>query len=392
MKENTSGKTLTKLAEFGSIFSEILAHSLVAPGKPLRWTIIANPSAGGFTINKRWKKHRDALNKTLEKARNNPLRSDACPSVFSKTRDNHQQSSEDSKGKLGIYGLVSTTGPGNAAEISKALLQEMAEEKDPFYLFITAGGDGTSLEVLQTLYQAPSALLSRLVIIRLPLGTGNDGAEAWEMEDALKLFINPTGIKTNCGIKLSTVTGKTWPNGEPLLAFNILSVGLDAFVTHMTNKMKGKLPGDSYKLWVDIAALLYDSIYKVDFMEVRGYDEKNAEVINFKEKLLLCAMGISGKRSYGSHKMILPDDRNVCAIKQMPLFRKIMLKNLFSSGGHIGKPESILCNAVRIEITGSHPILAQMDGETVRLEKSDFPIVIELTKPIIPVLKLIQND
>ena len=386
---NISGKTLIKLQEFGTIFSEILTHSLVIPGKPLRWTIIANPSAGGFTINKRWKNHLDALGKTLEKARNNPVRSDACPSILGKARRDGAQGSEDTTEKLGIYGLVPTKGPGDAAEICKSLLQEMSADNEAFYLFITAGGDGTSLEVLQALYHATPALLSRLAIIRLPLGTGNDGAEAWEMEDALKLLINPTRIETNCGVKLSTVSGKTWPNGEPFLAFNVLSVGLDAFVTHMTNKMKGKLPGDSYKLWVDIAALLYDKIYKVDFMEVRGYDEKHAEVKSFREKLLLCAMGFSGKRSYGSHKMILPDDRNVCAIKQTSLIRKIMLKNLFTSGGHAGRPEAFLFNAVRIEISGYHPILAQMDGETVRLEKQDFPIVIELTKPTTPVLKLV---
>lgn len=374
---------LNKLQSFGSVFSEILTRSLVAQGKPLRWTIIANPCAGGFTINKRWKEHQTALNNTLEKAQNNPLRTELCPSKLSLTPGDNSYSTE-----LGNYGVIPTTGPGNASEITKKLLQEISESAESFYLLVTAGGDGTSLESLQALYQAPSALLSRLAIIRLPLGTGNDGAEAWEMEDALKLLISPTRIEASCGVKLSTALGKTWPNGAPLLAFNILSVGLDAFVTHMTNKMKGKLPGDSYKFWVDISALLYDLVFKVDFMEVRAFDEKESEIKNFREKLLLCAMGTSGNRTYGAHKKILPDERNVCAIKQMPLFRKILLKNLFSTGDHVSKKESILFNASRIEISGSHPILAQMDGETVLLEKNDFPIIIELTKPLIPVLKM----
>jgi hypothetical protein len=45
-------------------------------------------------------------------------------------------------------------------------------------------------------------------------------------------------------------------------------------------------------------------------------------------------------------------------------------------------------NAHRVEISGEHPILAQMDGETVLLQKEDFPVLIELTEPLIPVLKL----
>jgi diacylglycerol kinase family enzyme len=173
-----------------------------------------------------------------------------------------------------------------------------------------------------------------------------------------------------------------------LLAFNILSVGLDAFVTHMTNKMKGKLPGDFYKLWVDIAALLYDRLYTVGFLDVQVIGE---ETHSFREKILLLALGASGHRTYGSQKKILPDSRNLCAVKQMPLIRKIALKGLFTTGGHIDKPESMMFNARRVEISGEHPILAQMDGETVLLQKEDFPVVIELTNPVIPVLKLVNT-
>ncbi|MDR2072745.1 MAG: hypothetical protein LBP60_04850 [Spirochaetaceae bacterium] len=155
----------------------------------------------------------------------------------------------------------------------------------------------------------------------------------------------------------------------------------------MTNKMKGNLPGDSYKLWVDIASILYDRLYRVETVELRGFKE-GKEQIRIQEKILLCAMGVSGRRSYGSHKMILPDERNVCAVKQMPLWRKIALKGLFTTGAHVDKNESILFNADRIELRGEYPVLAQMDGETVLLEPGDFPAVIELTGPVIPVLRL----
>ncbi|GHV85988.1 hypothetical protein AGMMS50230_15960 [Spirochaetia bacterium] len=396
---------IRKLHVFAAALAELVKYSLVAPDRTLRWTIIANPGAGGFTIHRRWKKHEAALAAALETVRRNPgnpgyplkrnpgyplkrnPRKDAAPSDYS------QSLAEQKSGSLGTFGLIPTNGPGHAVTITEALLKEAAGN-DHFYLFITAGGDGTSLEVLQAIYHAPPTFRSRCAILRLPLGTGNDGAETWELENALKLLVNPTHIELTRGIKLSTASGKTWPAsrsseiaGKPFLAFNILSVGLDAFVTHMTNRMKGKLPGDSYKLWVDIAALLYDRIYKVGPMEIKVYDEKGKELKTIKEKILLCAMGASGHRSYGSHKMILPDDRNVCAVKQMPLFRKIALKGLFTTGEHITKPESFLFTASRLLLTGMYPILAQMDGETVRLEKEDFPALIELTEAVIPVLR-----
>jgi diacylglycerol kinase family enzyme len=216
------------------------------------------------------------------------------------------------------------------------------------------------------------------------MGTGNDGADAWELDKALDRLIHPTHIELQQALKLTTST----VDKGPFLAFNILSVGLDAYVTHMTNRMKNSLPGDSYKLWVDMAALFYDKLYHVGPMDVRVTDEKDLTIQEFHEKVLLLAVGVSGHRSYGSHKQILPDDRNICAIKQMPLFRKLALKGLFSSGRHIDKKESMLFSAPRVEFRGQFPILAQMDGETALLTPEDFPAVIEQTAPVIPILKI----
>jgi diacylglycerol kinase family enzyme len=286
-------------------------------------------------------------------------------------------------------GLVATTGPGHAGNITAALMEEAADtaayppEKVPFYLIITAGGDGTSLEVQEILYATPPVVRDNCAILRLPMGTGNDGADARELGQALSLLIDPVRIERRRALRLSTST----PGKGPFLAFNILSVGLDAFVTHMTNRMKGNLPGDSYKLWVDIAALLYDRLYTVGPMEVAAFDEAGGPVETFTEAVLLLAVGASGKRTYGSNKRILPDDRNVCVVKQMPLLRKLALKGLFSTGEHIHKSETRLFTAGRVEFRGQYPILAQMDGETTPLSPEDYPATIELTEPAIPVLR-----
>jgi diacylglycerol kinase family enzyme len=342
----------------------------------LKWTIIANPTAGGFTIRSRWRRHHGVLKAYAEKAEAASPRKGG-PSITAR----------EAGGGLGDYGLVLTNRPGHGGQIAQAVIDEAASEgkgNAPFHLIITAGGDGTSLDVLTALYHAPPQVRSNMAILRLPMGTGNDGADAAELEGALDLLINPVSIEQTPALMLTTST----PGKGPFLAFNILSVGLDAFVTHMTNKTKGKFPGDSYKLWVDIASLLYDRLYRVGPMEVRALDERKRELRSFRETVLLLAVGASGHRTYGSHKKILPDDRNVCVVKQMPLLRKVALKGLFTTGEHISKPESILFNARRVEFSGSYPILAQMDGETALLGPEDFPAAIELTEKLIPVLKL----
>jgi diacylglycerol kinase family enzyme len=256
-------------------------------------------------------------------------------------------------------------------------------EAPPFHLIVTAGGDGTSREVLAVLAEAPAELRSQCAVLRLPLGTGNDGAGVVDLQGALEILLKPAEPVFERGLRLSTAQAEK----GPFLAFNVLSAGLDAFVTHMTNKMKGKLPGDSYKLWVDLAALFYDRLYTVGPLEVRAFDEAGRECAAFREKVLLLAVGAGGYRTYGSQKKILPDSRNVCAVRQMSLWRKIALKGLFTTGEHIHSPEVRLFNARRVEFRGDYPLLAQMDGETVLLTPEDFPAVIELTGPLIPVLK-----
>jgi diacylglycerol kinase family enzyme len=350
---------------FAQSLAEISGRSLVSPERPLHCTVIVNPVAGGFTIRSKWKPHLQALNEYRQKALSNAERT--------MQKD---------------VNMILTDGKGSGGEITRALIDEAEKEPDPFYLIISAGGDGTHCEVMYALYGAPAHVRSNMAVLRLPMGTGNDGCDSAHLAGSLELLINPVHIEFASAVQLTTAHGGPASGKGPYLAFNILSVGLDAFVTHMTNKMKGKAPGDSYKLWVDIAALFYDSMYKVDFLDVRALDEENREILTFREKLLLLAMGVSGHRTYGSQQNILPDDRNVCGIRQMPVHRKLAIKGLVARGAHVNSPEPRLFNAHRLEFSGRHPILAQMDGETVLLQPEDFPSAMELTAPVIPLLKM----
>jgi diacylglycerol kinase family enzyme len=348
-----------RITEFAAMIGDICSRSLVALGKKLRWFLVINPRAGGFTIGSRWKKHRAVLGDYVERALANPRREAAGGGIFL------------------------TGGPGDAETAVRSLLE--TEEREDFSLVITAGGDGTSLEVQSALYRGPAAARDCFAVVRLPLGTGNDGADAVDLGGALDLLIRPVNVVKARALRLLTSTaGK-----GPFLAFNVLSVGLDAFVTHMTNKMKDRLPGNTYKLWVDIAALLYDRIYTVGPLDIRALDGEGRDVEGgkFRRDILLLAVGAGGHRTYGSGKRILPDGRNVCALNQMPLTRKLALKKLFNDGAHVDKPEALLFNASRVEFSGLYPILAQMDGETVLLRPEDFPAAIELSPPVIPVLK-----
>jgi len=350
---------------FINAISEICEHSLVAKERSLRCMIILNPVAGGFFIKSKWKSHVKTLKKYQQKAQANPKRQ-----IY----------------KNVILNL--TEGRGSAEEITKTFIERAEKDPVPFYLIISAGGDGTHKEVMNTLFSASAPVRKNITVLRLPMGTGNDGADSSSLAGALDLLLNPVHIEFAPAVQLTTAQkGSSEWKKQDFFAFNILSVGLDAYVTHMTNIKKGKVPGNAYKFWVDMAAMFYENKYKVDYFDVKAFDDNNKELLSFREKLLLLAMGVSGKRTYGSQQHILPDDRNVCGIKKMPFLRKLKIKGQVAKGKHINNHDALLFNAHSLEIKCSQSILAQMDGETMLLQPDDFPAVMSLTSPVIPLLK-----
>jgi len=350
---------------FALALTHLCERSLVSPDRPLRCILVVNPTAGGFVIKSKWDDSIQILKKYMEKTQDNPK------------RQIH---------KTVILNL--TEGKGSARDITKVFIDKAEKEPFPFYLIISAGGDGTHCEVMQAVYNSSAHVRSNMAVLRLPMGTGNDNADSTSMEETLDLLINPVQAVFSPAVQLFTAQNGTSSQKGPFLAFNILSVGLDAYVTHMTNNMKEK-KSSNYNHWLNIASFFYGCKYKIDFFNVRALDDKNNEIRSFNEKLLLLAMGASGNRTYGSQQRILPDDRNVCGIKQMPIFRKMAIKKQVTKGEHLDNSEVISLNAHRLEFSCRYPILAQMDGETVLLQPDDFPAVMELTAPVIPLLKKI---
>ena len=174
------------LQEFGSLLSKICSRSTLAADRPLVWTIISNPRAGGFTISSRWKKHYAQLTESAKKAEKNPLREGGLSLTARQ------------EGTSEAPGIVLTKAVGHAAEITNALLKEAETEASsaagkplPFYLVIAAGGDGTSRDVMTSLYHAPAAIRDNFAVLRLPMGTGNDGSDTWELNKAMDLLIEP---------------------------------------------------------------------------------------------------------------------------------------------------------------------------------------------------------
>jgi diacylglycerol kinase family enzyme len=332
-------------------------------GESLAVDIIANPQAGGFTRPK-YAKRRLAELKALE------LEAQALP-----VRE----------GAVAVR-LFLTERSGHAADIARGIVEDVKRDASGARrIIVTAGGDGTSLETASVLVNLPGELKSRIALLRLPFGTGNDGSEGRDLTVALGRFLGRLRQAERRALRVipNPAGGKS-----PLYSFNIASVGADAFICRMTNRLKTLFPGDSYKFWVDFSSVFYDRIWPPAPLSAKACDAKGNEVASFDRECLLFALGVSGHRTYGSGQRILPDDDNACAVYQMPLLKKLDFKERITSGRHRGFEDFVrLFAAERVVLDYKAGILLQRDGEVDELGPADFPLTMELTEPLYNVIE-----
>jgi len=173
----------------------------------------------------------------------------------------------------------------------------------------------------------------------------------------------------------------------PWYSFNLASVGIDAFITHMTNKTKGILPGNFYQLWVNLAAVFYNLRFPQRDMFVEVLDENDTVINTIDSTLEFCLLGVSGHRTYGSNHKILPTDDTFCATLGMTFFQKLKYLKDFETGAHVKCPLSFFNKAHKIRIAYNEYVLVQMDGEVHLLHPKQFPLTMERTEPVIKIIE-----
>lgn len=371
----------------------ILSTNSLWKNEDLKVFIIANSYAGGFTQKIIAAKNLKTLKSYADKAKESPK----------------------SVSSIEIKVLI-TEYSGHAEKLTNDIIQTILDDskRKTQYLIITAGGDGTSLEVQNAVLKAAftsdkakKIVSNKIAVLRLPLGTGNDGSDGRTLDETLSRFFNPSHFALQKAVKV-TYEGsmspeeyqqnkkvldkiKTTNSPQPWYSFNIASVGIDAFITYMTNKTKGVLPGNFYQLWVNLAALFYDTQFKPSKMHIEFYDKDNNIIHTIDSPIEYCLLGVSGHRTYGSNHLILPSEENSCTTTKMKLLSKIINMKAFTDGTHKEKKLSTLLTCEKFKISYNETILAQLDGEVYFITPKMFPLVMEKTEPIIKVIECDNN-
>jgi len=368
---------LAKLFETNPIFT----------GKKLSIFVIANEKAGGFTQTKQSEKNKACLDKILE-------------NVKDKTVVAAEVSCE----------LLATQKPSHGIELAREYAAKVQPEKDALTVFVSAGGDGTSLEVQTGLTKwaleseaNKKIVQDSIVVFRLPLGTGNDGTDGHTFEESLTIltkdlhFANARAIRVSVSGEVTEDTikeaGKNpadYGNVEdksPWYAFNISSIGLSAFVCWKTNEAKAKHPGNHYQLMVDFATLNYNNSFPPEPAEIKFYngDELKATVNSAFEMI---TFGVSGHRTFGGGKKIFPVDENAAFVRKLDVLTMVAKNGKFTDGSYIKTDLAQTHKVTKVVLNYDKPVICECDGETHLLLKENYPVTLELTEPMIQVLEL----
>ncbi len=377
--------------DIADCISALVARNKLWSKKKVFLYFIANKTAGCFTNSSKSEKLKKYFSSVLQEASAEP----ECVESID-------------------YIVFSTEYAGHAKDLTQSVVTQLiaSDEADTESLIVTAGGDGTSLEVQTALFkeamQGPKhndAIMNHITILRLPLGTGNDGTDGHKIEETIALlrgglvFANERAVRiypekepSDAEI-LESAGGKDPAKyGDPdflppWYAFNIASLGLDAYVVYMTNTVKKKLPGNFYHLCVPLSGFTYDKTFPITTakIEMFGKDDEKTEELNIP--ITLMAFGASGHRVYGGGHKVLPDSCNLCVAPKISLWNLIKENHRFVDGSFKGTPIASLHTVEKVRLSYTNSILMQCDGETVMLSPAHFPLIIELTDPCLRVLK-----
>lgn len=319
---------------------------------------IVNPSAGFFRRKKTLQKIITELETQLRKLKDQVLEK-----------------------RVEINNVHFTEYPGHAREITENIVEaELKHNSGIERLIVSAGGDGTGNEICSTLMDVDEHITDKIKLLRFPLGSGNDNSDVKTFSEAYRLILGTQYAEKTGAIEIVSRQFRTY-------VFNIASIGLDAYVTYLTNFFKRMIPGETYKFMVNLGTLFYTQRIKPEELDVVFW-RNGQQKAHFEKKLTMLVMGVSGRRTYGGGMNVLPGNENVCVVDDMSIFKKLGSKGLMYHGKH-GILEQIhfySADHAVIDYRGAC-IPLQIDGEDYLLGQTTFPISMKVLKEKIRVVK-----
>lgn len=257
-----------------------------------------------------------------------------------------------------------TTGKNAERDLVERIL--LSREAGARTLVVIAGGDGTANHILSAVLDQEPRRWEDLHFLRLPLGTGNDYADAPDLASMFRLLAGEYRLSRPPYLRYSAA-GR--PHGY---GFNIGSIGLDAWVVMTNAYLRKILPGNFYRIAADLAGFFYKTSVRPCPLEAEYYLEGKL-VGRSSGPFMLTAFAPEGKRTYGGGIRVLPGEENLCRVRPVSLWTFLRLKGNFFQGLHVHEPYTTMVRCDRMVFFANCSLPAQHDGEVFWLRPEDCP-------------------
>lgn len=271
--------------------------------------------------------------------------SDAAPNYL-------QTINERLRARLGEMNIVMTTAAGDALNAAETAAREGYD-----HIFV-AGGDGTLNEVINGVAKVSGAL-ERVTFGLIPLGTGNDFADALglpeSVTDALDILLEGRTVKVDVGC---------------LNDRYFINVSAGGFIAEVSDAVDPQLKTIAGKLAYLIGGaqvlLDYEPIEtEVRVMERGGMRTRALPVQMFA----VCnSRMIGGGKLIAPHAVINDELFDVCIVRAMPTLEFISLLTSVSDGDHIADERVHYFRTNELEMRFKRTIKVNTDGEVLEAD------------------------
>lgn len=262
---------------------------------------------------------------------------------------------------FGRLDIVMTVAPGDATRLAEEAAREGCER-----LFV-AGGDGTLNEALNGVARVEGAL-ERVVFGLIPLGTGNDFAQALglpeDVDEAIKILVEGREVRADVG----ALGGRHF--------VNVSAGGFIAEVSDAVNPQLKTVAGKLAYLIGGAQVLLdYEPVpARVRVGVAGGVDPRWAH----ERELGVQMFAVCNSRMVGGGRLIAPhaliDDGllDVCIVEEMPTLEFLSLLSSVPAGDHIEDERVSYFRARELDIEFARPIKVNTDGEVLEADRCTY--------------------
>ena len=261
--------------------------------------------------------------------------------------------------EAGDLDIVMTVAPGDALDAGRRSAREGYE------LLFVGGGDGTLNEVLNGVAEVEGGL-ERVTFGLIPLGTGNDFADALGLPEdvgaALDILLEGRAVGVDVGVM----------NGR-----HFVNVSAGGFIAEVSDAVNPRLKSVAGKLayLVGGAQVLLD--YEAVNMRLRA--EAGGEVVERElgvEMFAVCnSRLVGGGRVIAPHALIDDGLLDVCVVEAMPTAEFLALLPRISGGGHVEDERVTYLRARELELRFDRRIKVNTDGEVLEADACRYRVL-----------------